>query len=193
MTFAPSEDSDQPGRRPSLIKVFAVHMKKHWILSYPLFAPPRLWSDVQVDLSLPLAHSHFVTFVMRRLIFLVSYQSTIHIKISSFLVSAAPCGRGFHTQLHWWPLVDSAAERRPPNACSVVFLPSSLWPRDQFEKKGPVIPLTPPTLLFRANPTIFIAILKKKNKKIYSPTNPFIAWQFLTKVYENVRIATILN
>ena len=31
----PSEDSDQPGHLPSLIKVFAVHMKKHWVLGYP--------------------------------------------------------------------------------------------------------------------------------------------------------------
>ena len=28
MAFAPSEDSDQPGHLPSLIRVFAVHMKK---------------------------------------------------------------------------------------------------------------------------------------------------------------------
>ena len=36
MTSAPSEDSDQPGHPPSLIRVFAVRMKKHWVLSYPL-------------------------------------------------------------------------------------------------------------------------------------------------------------
>ena len=34
MTCAPSEVSDQPGP-PSLIRVFAVRMKKHWTLSYP--------------------------------------------------------------------------------------------------------------------------------------------------------------
>ena len=33
---APSEDSDQPGHPPSLIRVFAVRMKKAWVLSYPL-------------------------------------------------------------------------------------------------------------------------------------------------------------
>ena len=32
----PSEDSDQPGHPPSLIRVFAVRMKKAWVLSYPL-------------------------------------------------------------------------------------------------------------------------------------------------------------
>ena len=32
---APSEDSDQPGHPPSLIRVFAVRMKKGWNLSYP--------------------------------------------------------------------------------------------------------------------------------------------------------------
>ena len=38
MTCAPSEDSDQPGHLPSMIRVFAVRMKKHWALSYPLSA-----------------------------------------------------------------------------------------------------------------------------------------------------------
>ena len=45
MACAPSEDSDQPGHLPSLIRVFAVRMKKAWVLSYPLSAQPRLWSD----------------------------------------------------------------------------------------------------------------------------------------------------
>ena len=35
---APSEDSDQPGHPPSLIRAFAVRMKKLWVLSYPLSA-----------------------------------------------------------------------------------------------------------------------------------------------------------
>ena len=66
---APSEDSDQPGHPPSLIRVFAVHMKKAWVLSYPLSAQRRLWSDLdaQADLSLRWAHTHFVGFVMLRL------------------------------------------------------------------------------------------------------------------------------
>ena len=42
---APSEDSDQPGHPPSLIRVFAVRMKKLCVLSYPLSAQQRLWSD----------------------------------------------------------------------------------------------------------------------------------------------------
>ena len=64
---APSEDSDQPGHPPSLIRVFAVRMKKAWVLSYPLSAQRRLWSDwadAQADLSLRWAHSHFVGFDM---------------------------------------------------------------------------------------------------------------------------------
>ena len=50
---APSEDSDQPGRTPSLIRVFADHKKKACVLSYP---------------CLRLAHTHFVGFVTSRLI-----------------------------------------------------------------------------------------------------------------------------
>ena len=67
MACAPSEDSAQPGHPPSLIRVFAVRVKKAWVLSYPLSAQQRLWSDwadAQADLSLRWAHSHFVGFVM---------------------------------------------------------------------------------------------------------------------------------
>ena len=39
---APSEDSDQSEHPPSLIRVLAVHMKKAWVLSYPLIAQRRL-------------------------------------------------------------------------------------------------------------------------------------------------------
>ena len=42
---APREDSDQPGHPPSLIRVFAVRIKKAWVLSYPLNTQRRLWSD----------------------------------------------------------------------------------------------------------------------------------------------------
>ena len=58
----PSEDSDQPGHPPSLIRVFAVRMKKAWVLSYPLSTQRRVWSDwadAQADLSLRWVHSHF--------------------------------------------------------------------------------------------------------------------------------------
>ena len=42
MECVPSEDSDQPWHLPSLIRVFAVRMKKAWVLSYPLSAQGRL-------------------------------------------------------------------------------------------------------------------------------------------------------
>ena len=69
---APSEDSNQPGHPPSLIRVFAVRMRKTRVLSYPLSAQRRLWPDwvdAQADLSLRCAHTHFAGFVMRRLIY----------------------------------------------------------------------------------------------------------------------------
>ena len=77
---APSEDSYQPGHPPSLIRVFAVRMKKAWVFSYPLSAQRRLWSDLadaQADLSLRCAHSHFVGCVMSRLKFLNLSQDGI--------------------------------------------------------------------------------------------------------------------
>ena len=64
--------TDQPGHPPSLIRVFAVCMKKAWVLSYQLIAQRRLWSDwtdAQAELNLRWAHTHFVGFVTRRLKF----------------------------------------------------------------------------------------------------------------------------
>ena len=46
-------------------------MKKAWVLSFALSAQRRLcsdWANAQADLSLRWAHSHFVGFVMSRLI-----------------------------------------------------------------------------------------------------------------------------
>ena len=70
MTCAPGKDSDQPGHLPNLIRVFAVRMKKAWVLSYPLSAQRRLksdWVDAQAGLSLHWVHGHFVGLVMLRL------------------------------------------------------------------------------------------------------------------------------
>ena len=69
MSVRPAK-TDQPGHPPSLIRVFAVRMKKAWVLSYPWSAQRRLWSDwtdAQADRSLSWAHSHIVGFVMSRL------------------------------------------------------------------------------------------------------------------------------
>ena len=45
LVCVPSEDSDQPGHPSSLIRVFAGRRKKAWVLSHPLTAQRRLWSD----------------------------------------------------------------------------------------------------------------------------------------------------
>ena len=82
MACAPSEDSDQPGHPPSLLRVFTVRMKKVWVLSYPLSTQRRLWSDwadAQADLCFRWVHSHFLSFVMRRLIFLQELRNNMSI------------------------------------------------------------------------------------------------------------------
>ena len=66
----PAKTQISLGIRP-VWSVFPVHMKKAWVLSYPLSAQRRLWSDwadAQADLSLRWAHTHFVGFVMSWLI-----------------------------------------------------------------------------------------------------------------------------
>ena len=68
MACVPSEDSDQPGHLPSLIRLFTVRMKKALVLSYSLSPQRRLCSnrvDAQDDLSLGCGHSPFLGFVMR--------------------------------------------------------------------------------------------------------------------------------
>ena len=64
MTVCPSEDSDQPGHLPSLIRVFTVCMKKAWVLSYLLAQGKTLirLSECQADLSLRGAHKSFCWF-----------------------------------------------------------------------------------------------------------------------------------
>ena len=85
---APSEVSDQLGHPPSLIRVFAVRMKKPWVLSYHLSAQRRLgsdWADAQADLSFRWAYGQFVGFVMRRLISDIDtvYNISLHSSVPS--------------------------------------------------------------------------------------------------------------
>ena len=70
MTVRPAKTRISLGIHPAWW-VFAVRMKKAWVLSYPLSTQWRLWSDwadAQADLSFRWAHTHFVGFVTRRLI-----------------------------------------------------------------------------------------------------------------------------
>ena len=69
--FAPSEDSDQPGHPPSLISVFAVCLMRSQGPKLSSCGQQRLsnWADVQADLSLHWSHTHFVGFVILRLIY----------------------------------------------------------------------------------------------------------------------------
>ena len=88
---------------PSLIRAFAVRVKKAWVLSYPLRAQQRLWldwADAQADLSLCWVDSHFVGFVMRWLIssILTLYLSQLlwkwyllHIRTAKAQVSLCIC------------------------------------------------------------------------------------------------------
>ena len=102
----PSEDSDQPRHPPSLIRVFAVRMKKPWVLSYQLSAQRRLWSDwanAQTDLSLHWAHSHFVGFVMRQLLCFIDSEYKIPTpSIRIQWVVAASNGGGWGGMQPFW-------------------------------------------------------------------------------------------
>ena len=121
--WADSEDSDQPGHPSRLIRVFAVRMKKARVLSYPLSGQRRLWSDwadAQADLSLRVAHSHIVGFVMRRLICYSIHCREVHFvshclskTIASLELIFVPC---FAHTMH-------------------IMLPENCWPINSFLRK----------------------------------------------------------
>ena len=95
MACAPSEDSDQPGHPPSPIRVFAVCMKKHWVLSYPLSTQQRLirlgrcsgWSESS------LGKQSFCWFC---------YEAA-HIFIYRFVWVTSFCTTAFYTSLALFP------------------------------------------------------------------------------------------
>ena len=101
---APSKDPDQPGHPPSLIWAFPVRLKKAWVLSYPLSAQQRLWSDwadAMADMSFRWAHSHFVGFVMRQLNY---SRATSWENLSSAIcqqVRLKPAGSATETNKSW--------------------------------------------------------------------------------------------
>ena len=125
----PSEDSNQPGHPPSLIRFFAVRRKKPWVPSYPLSAQRRLWSDwvnAQADLSLRWADSHIVGFVTRRLKY--RHQNTRYVILWEY---------------HWYQLVKWATwwQNQQNDLCSQRILRSALASEPslyaQWVTKGP--------------------------------------------------------
>ena len=124
-------------RMPSLIRVFAVSMKKAWVLSYPLSAQQRLWSDwadAEADLSLRWAHTHFVGFVMRWLNdlhhWLTIFNSRPH-SIALFFSFKQHC------ILHQCKRVSNIKPRRYPIWCPVIWYKYNLFQRVQLlQTKG---------------------------------------------------------
>ena len=65
MAYLPSEDSDQPGHSPSLIRVFTVRLMASYGPKLSSYVQQRLWSDwvdAQADLSLRWVHIPFSCF-----------------------------------------------------------------------------------------------------------------------------------
>ena len=86
----------------SLIRGFAVHMKKHWVFIYPLSAHQRLWSnwaDAQADLSLHWAHMSFCWFCH------VAAQIIRDLSILRFFAYRLPC-----TAHQWSQIFGSLSE-----------------------------------------------------------------------------------
>ena len=89
MACAPSEDSDQPGHPPSLMRVFAVRMKKAWALSYPMGAQWRLirlggcpgWSESSLG-------AHAILLVCReaahfKIVEIWSFDRVLHVNLQA--------------------------------------------------------------------------------------------------------------
>ena len=77
---APSKNSDQTGHPPSLIRIFAVHMKKHWALT-------THWVRSEDSNQTGWMHSHFVGLGMRRLIWT---NGLLHLKSMLYLWANQP-------------------------------------------------------------------------------------------------------
>ena len=126
----PSEDSDQPGHPPSLIRVFTVCMKNAWVLSYPLSAQQRLWpdwADAQADLSLPWAQTHFVGFVMSLLMSFNLKIITAHFFGCSVFTKF--CGTSDISEwlaVYTWTALVTATFEEKGCGCSSSFLPQAI-------------------------------------------------------------------
>ena len=138
-----AKPQDETEHSSSPIRVFAVHMKKAWVLSYPLSAQRRLWSDwagAKADLSLRRAHSHFVGFVMRRLF---GSESEIHRRGSLFYRVVY-----FRLELHLecWRNINygSLGDQVPGKSCAAL--------------KAGIIFQSPECLKYQSNFLIFMGI-----------------------------------
>ena len=103
MACALSEDSGQPGHPRSLIRVFAVRMKKAWVLSYPLSAQRRPWSDwadAQADLSLRWAQS-FCCFCHEAAHFVYTFFSLLQVAPIFLLCLKSEIIKGIEVECDW--------------------------------------------------------------------------------------------
>ena len=113
ITCVPSKDSEQPGHSPSLIRVFTVHMKKAWVLSYSLSAQLRLWSDwadAQADLSLCWAHMSFCWFCY-------AVAQMVGHMVTTWLLMFTLTHNLVYIALSW-TLYKSEKFRHPKNCCN---------------------------------------------------------------------------
>ena len=86
---APSEDSDQSGHLPSMIRVLTVHSMGSYRPKLSSCGQRRLWSDwVNAQLIWVFAGRtcHFVGFVMRQLICIMTFASKPSRNLNIFLV-----------------------------------------------------------------------------------------------------------
>ena len=80
LTCAPSEDSDQPGHPPSLIRVFAVRSMGSKGPKLSSCGQRRLWSDwadAQADLSPCWAHMQFCWFCHEAVHFIINLRGCV--------------------------------------------------------------------------------------------------------------------
>ena len=69
----------------------------------------------------------------------------------------------------------------------------NIYLRPKKTTRGSTNPIDPTFQGWLCNFYRYFEKKKIKNKKDYSPTDPFFVWKFLTKLNEKVRIATILH
>ena len=134
MTFVPSEDSDQPGHPPSLIRVFAVCSVGSWWFNVSSCGRWRLWSDwadVQADLSLHWVHRSFCWFCHEAAhLYLNSQQINTSVHLLYKLAESAVCKALCDLDFLVWRLLVPSSQALLPQGCRYLAVGVGWYSRD---------------------------------------------------------------
>ena len=120
MICAPSEESDQPGNLPSLVRVFAVRSKCSRGPNVSSCGQRRLWSDwanAQADLRLRWVHRSFCWFCHEAVHMYISANNIDHTEAHLLVTIIEVCrsdiifSRHLYLALNHWPILSCSWDK----------------------------------------------------------------------------------